>query len=45
MNGYSISPKEERLKELKSLMSEVFNEDKVDWEKLKAALGEDVNFF
>lgn len=44
MDGYSITPQEERLKALRSLMPEVFNEGKIDWEKLKATLGENVNF-
>lgn len=29
---------------LQSLMPEVFDEGKIDWEKLKATLGEEVNF-
>ena len=29
---------------LQSLMPEVFDEGKIDWEKLKATLGEKVNF-
>ena len=37
-------PKEERIKMLQSLMPEVFDEGKIDWEKLQAALGEDINF-
>lgn len=44
MDGYSITPQEERLKALRSLMPEVFNEGKIDWEKLKATLGENINF-
>ena len=44
MNGYSQTPQEERIKILQSLMPEVFDEGKIDWEKLKATLGEDVNF-
>ena len=44
MDGYSITPQEERLKALRSLMPEVFSEGKIDWEKLKATLGENVNF-
>lgn len=34
----------ERLKILQSLMPEVFDEGRIDWEKLRAALGEQVNF-
>ncbi len=44
MEGYSKSPHEERIEILKSLMPEVFDEGKIDFEKLKATLGEDVNF-
>ena len=44
MNGYSQTPQEERIKMLQSLMPEVFDEGKIDWEKLKATLGEEVNF-
>lgn len=44
MEGYSKSPHEEKIEILKSLMPEVFDEGKIDFEKLKATLGEDVNF-
>lgn len=44
MDGYSQTPKEERIKILQSVMPEIFAEGKIDWEKLRAALGEDVNF-
>ena len=44
MNGFSPAPKDQRLCALKSLIPEAFCEGKIDWEKLKAALGEDVNF-
>lgn len=44
MEGYSQTPKEERIKILQSIMPEIFDEGKIDWEKLRAALGEDVNF-
>ena len=40
----SHTPQEERIKILQSLMPEVFDEGKIDWEKLKATLGEEVNF-
>ena len=43
MNGYSKPPKEERIEKLKAIMPEVFNEGKIDWEKLRAVLGDDVN--
>lgn len=44
MNGYSLPPKEERIKILQSLLPEVFNEGKIDWEKLKATLGDVTDF-
>ena len=44
MDGYSITPQKERLKALQSLMPEVFDEGKIDWEKLKATLGESIDF-
>lgn len=44
MEGFSQTPKEERIKVLQSLMPEVFDEGRIDWEKLQAALGEDINF-
>lgn len=44
MDGHSQSPKEERIKILQSVMPEIFDEGKIDWEKLRAILGEDVNF-
>lgn len=44
MDGYSQIPKEERIKILQSVMPEIFDEGKIDWEKLRAVLGEDVNF-
>ena len=34
----------ERLKILQSLMPDVFDEGRIDWEKLRAVLGEQVNF-
>lgn len=42
--GYSQIPAEERIATLKALLPEVFDEDKIDWEKLRATLGEDVSF-
>lgn len=44
MEGFSQTPKEERIKMLQSLMPEVFDEGKIDWEKLQAALGKGINF-
>jgi len=44
MNGESLDIKNDQLEKLKELFPEVITEGKVDWEKLKASLGEDVNF-
>ncbi len=44
MNGKSLDITQDKLNRLKELFPEVFTEDRVDWEKLKAALGEDINF-
>lgn len=44
MDGYSQTPQKERLETLRLLMPEAFDEGHIDWEKLKAALGENVNF-
>lgn len=44
MDEYSQTPKEELIKLLQSFMPEVFDEGKIDWEKLRATLGEDINF-
>ncbi len=44
MDGMSLSPTEEKLKSLKEVLPEVFTENQIDWEKLKATLGENVNF-
>ncbi|MCA6381748.1 MAG: site-specific DNA-methyltransferase [Cytophagales bacterium] len=42
MNGESLNIKEDNLNKLKSVLPEVFSEDKVDWEKLKAHLGDTI---
>jgi adenine-specific DNA-methyltransferase len=44
MEGTSLMPQQEKLKALKELLPEAFAEGKIDWEKLKATLGEDINF-
>lgn len=44
MDGNSLNIAEEKLNQLKSLMPEIFDEGKIDWEKLRATLGEEVNF-
>lgn len=44
MDGKSLPIEKEKIKALKEILPEVFTEDKIDWEKLRAALGEHVNF-
>ncbi|MCD4812115.1 site-specific DNA-methyltransferase [bacterium] len=44
MNGKSLNITEEKLNKLKEIIPEAFTENKIDWEKLKAALGEDIEF-
>ncbi len=44
MDGKSLTPQEVKMKQLQELMPEVFSEGKVDFERLKATLGEDINF-
>ena len=44
MDGKSLTPQELKLQQLKEILPEAFAEGKVDWEKLKATLGEDINF-
>ena len=44
MDGYSQTPLKERLEALQALIPEAFAEGKIDWEKLKATLGEEMNF-
>ena len=44
MEGTSLTPQQEKLKALQALLPEAFAEGKIDWEKLKATLGEDINF-
>jgi hypothetical protein len=44
MDGKSLDIKQDKLEKLKELFPEVFTEDRIDWEKLKATLGEDINF-
>lgn len=44
MDGQSLTPDKIKLKQLKELFPEVFSEGKIDWEKLKATLGEDITF-
>ena len=44
MNGLSLTPNTEKIKALQEILPEIFTEGKIDWEKLKATLGEDINF-
>lgn len=44
MDGASLTPQEIKLKQLKEILPEAFSEGKIDFEKLKATLGEDINF-
>ncbi len=44
MNGESPDIKQLRLQKLEKLFPELFAENQLDWEKLKAAFGEDINF-
>ena len=44
MDGKSLTPEEEKLNALRQVLPEVFSEGKIDWEKLKATLGENINF-
>ena len=44
MNGNSLTPQEVKLQQLKEILPEAFTEGQIDWEKLKATLGRDVNF-
>ena len=42
MNGESLNIKDDNLKKLKSVLPEVFSEDQLDWEKLKAHFGDNI---
>ncbi|MBI4745767.1 MAG: site-specific DNA-methyltransferase [Deltaproteobacteria bacterium] len=44
MDGKSLDIKQDRLQRLKGLFPELFSENQIDWEKLKAAFGNDINF-
>lgn len=44
MDGQSLTPDKIKQEQLKELFPEVFSEGKIDWEKLKATLGEDITF-
>ena len=44
MDGKSLDLKQDKIEKLKAVMPEAFTEGLIDWEKLKAALGEDIEF-
>ncbi|MBU0474133.1 MAG: site-specific DNA-methyltransferase [Bacteroidetes bacterium] len=44
MDGNSLNISEEKLNKIKEIVPEAFTESKIDWEKLKAALGDNVEF-
>jgi adenine-specific DNA-methyltransferase len=43
MDGKSLDIRTERLAQLKAVFPEVFSEDKVDFQRLKQALGEETH--
>ncbi len=44
MDGTSVTPEQEKINALRQVLPEAFSEGKIDWEKLKATLGEHINF-
>ncbi len=44
MDGKSLDLKQDKIEKLKAAIPEAFTEGLIDWEKLRAALGEDVEF-
>lgn len=44
MNGESLNIQKNNLSKLKKQFPNLFTEDKLDWEKLKAAFSDDINF-
>ena len=44
MDGKSLDLKQGKIEKLKEVIPEAFTEGRIDWEKLKAALGEDIEF-
>jgi len=44
MDGTSLTPEQEKLNALRQVLPEAFSERKIDWEKLKATLGDNINF-
>lgn len=45
MDGKSLNIIEEKLRKIKEIIPEAFTENKIDWEKLKAALSDDIDFY
>ena len=43
MDGFNADIKDEQLKKLRDVFPEVFTEGKMDWDKLKATLGSDID--
>lgn len=44
MDGKSLDLKQDKIEKLKKVLPEAFTEGLIDWEKLKAALGKDIEF-
>ena len=44
MDGKSLDITQERLNKLKEILPDAFTEGKIDWEKLQASLGENIEF-
>lgn len=44
MDGKSLNIAEQKLSKLQEIIPEAFTENKIDWEKLKAVLGKDIEF-
>jgi len=44
MDGQSLDIKQDNIAALRELFPNVFSEDKIDWEKLKATLGDNIGF-
>src|ERR1700712_2405846 len=44
MDGESLDIKEDNIQKLKNIFPGVFSENELDWEKLKAVFGDQVNF-
>ena len=44
MDGKLLNLKRDKIEKLKAVMPEAFTEGRIDWEKLKAALGENIEF-